>query len=476
MTRLPLTLVAAGILMARAACSVSSAEETGRPRRGDFKNEYKDPKTGALIMRYRMRTPERLPERKTLGLVVAFHGLNGNEDGITSFAIESARRVGIAGEYVIMGGKSKGDGWDRSDDKDALAWITWVMETYPIDPRRVHIVGMSNGGGMVKRFGWANQDLFASVSSYCGVSEVFSGAARSPKAAPPRGSTSPAETKTEWYFVHGDADTTVDVGASRLAVKQLAQKGYRCIYREIDGGDHVSILRNSDVADDNFRFIHALRHKEIQLSKEDGTGLASIASKLKTEKAGATAPLIAEAVRIGGPAAAAAIRNALGNPDSEVRKAALAASEGVIFGRDVIPALVKLAKDKSADVRAAAFKGLAALANWRYPEARAFLVQTARKGSLEDRLAAIEGLGRVARLMFLGWYEDGDVPWTLVLLLDDREARVREAAFAILESGAKDAFGYKPELAAAERRAPLAKWRSWCEKEAGPFRGPAARP
>ena len=468
------TLLAATILVARPP--LRAAEEGRHPRSGDFKDDYKDPKSGALVMHYRMRAPEKLPQKKTLGLIVAFHGLNSDESSMMGFALDAARRVGIADEYVIMGGKSKGNGWAPSDDKSVLAWITWVLETYPIDPRRVHIIGMSNGGGMVKRFGWANQDLFASVSSYCGVNEVFSGAPKSPKTSPPRGSASPAESKTEWYFVHGDADKTVDVSASRLAVKQLAAKGYRCVYREIDGADHVGILRFSEVADDNLRFLHALRHKEIQLSKEERAELTSIAGKLKSGKAEEAASLVAEAARLGGSAGAAAIKNALGNADPSVKKAAIAATEKVIFGREIVLELIKLAKDKSSEVKTAAMKSLAALANWRYPEAQAFLVQTARKGSVEDRVAAIQGLEKVAKLMYLGWYEEKDVPWTLVLLLDDKEAKVREAAFAALEPGAKDSFGYKPDLVSAERKASLAKWRSWCEGQAGPFQGAAAKP
>src|SRR5262245_14908668 len=142
-------------------------EEPGRPRVGDFKDAFKDPKTGDLIMRYRMRVPDKLPSKKTLGLIIAFHGLHSDEDSLTGFAIETARRIQIADEYAIMGGKSKGEGWDVTDDKNVLQWIAWAKQTYPIDPRRVHIIGMSNGGGLVKRFGWANQDLFASISSYC---------------------------------------------------------------------------------------------------------------------------------------------------------------------------------------------------------------------------------------------------------------------------------------------------------------------
>jgi poly(3-hydroxybutyrate) depolymerase len=437
------------------------------PRPGDFKDDYKDPASDDLVMRYRMVAPAKLPEKRTLGLIVAFHGLNGNEDSMTSFAIDAARRVQIADDYVVMGGKSKGDGWATSDDKDVLAWITWVIETYPIDRRRVHIIGMSNGGGMVKRFGWAHQDLFASISSYCGVHADFTGAPKGQKAPPPKGPASPAETRTEWYFVHGDADTTVAADATRLAMKQLTVKGYRCVYREIDGADHVGILRYSDVTDDNFRFIHALRSKNLQLSKEERTELTALGNKLKNEKAETAVPLVAEAMRWGGAAAAVALKSALRNADVEVKKAAIKATETVLFSREIAVELVKLTKDKSRDVKAAAFESLGTLANWRYAEVQQYLCQAARKSSLavEDRVAAIRSLGKAVKLMLHGWYEDKDVVWSLVLLLDDKEAEVRKAAFEALKGGVKDTFQYSPDMTTAERKASVAKWKAWCEEK-----------
>ena len=448
-----------------------SASEPGksRTRRGDFKDEYRDPDTKALIMRYRMIVPKRLPKKRTLGLIVAFHGMNGNENNMTRFAHRSASQVKIADKYVIMGGKSKGKGWSASDDEEVLAWIEWVMSTYPIDPRRVHIIGMSNGGGMVKRFGWAHQNLFASVSPFCGTGAGFGGTPGGAKRSSRGRRASPRETRTEWYFVHGDADNKVGVESSRMAVKQLAQRGYRYIYREIDGANHGGILGYPEVAADNFRFIHALRNKEIELSKDERRTLASSQKQLKKESADTALPQIAEIARLGGPAGAPAIRSALRNPDVAVRKAAIRAAGRVLFDRNVALELIRLTRDKSNEIRSAAFKGLSALANWRLPEAQAFLVQAARKRSLkvEDRVLAVKGLARAAKLMFLGWYEDKDVIWTLVLLLDDKQESVREAAFAALKKGAKETFGYSPDLAPKQRRAAAAKWVAWCEKQAG---------
>lgn len=471
-----MTILSGIALLLLAQGGVSKGDqEIKHPWHGDFKDDYKDPKTKALIMHYRMRVPEKLPERKTLGLIVAFHGMNGNEDHVTGFAIETAKRIKIADEYVVMGGKSKGAGWATSDDKDLLAWIEWAKQTYPIDPRRVHIIGMSNGGWMVKRFGWEHQELFASVSPYCGGGVDFSSAGGGIRAGKPGTPGSAAEIKTEWYFVHGDADKEVAVDSSRRACEQLRDKGYRYVYREIDGADHGGILRYPDVADDNLRFIHALRHKEIQITKDERTAVSSIANKVKNEKAESVGPMIAEASRIGGLPGAKVINNAFDNSDPEVKKAAATTTESMLYGRETVMELIKLLRDKSDEVKASAVRGLATAANWRYPEAQEFLIQAARKKSspVADRVQAIQALGKAVKLTLLGNYEDKHVLWTLVLLLDDDDLNVRQAAFAQLEKGVKSTFEYKPDLPTSERKTSVAKWKSWCEQAAGPINGPA---
>lgn len=460
--------------LAVVALSVFGALEANEPgtarlRRGDFKDTYRDPDTESLIMRYRMIVPDRLPKRRTLGLIVAFHGLNGNEDSLTGFAHRSARRVKIDDDYVIIGGKSQGKGWEAIDDDKVLAWIEWTISTYPIDRRRVHIVGMSNGGWMVKRIGMRHQHLFASVSSYCGAGAGVSGSPGAAKRSSGRGRAIGGKSRAAWYLVHGDADDVVGVDSSRLAVKQLAQRGYRPVYREIDGADHGGVLGVPDVAADNFRFIHALRNEEIDLSKDERKALVSGQKELKTASREAALSRLAEVERIGGPTGAPAMRSALRHADASVRRVAIRVAGRTLFDRTVTLELIKLTTDKSGEIRLASFKALAALANWRNPEAQAFLVQTARKRSLDvaDRVLAIKGLTRATRLMFLGWYGDKDLLWTLVALLDDKEASVRKAAFAALEKGAKETFDYRSDLSRKERRAAVAKWAAWCEKQAG---------
>ena len=110
------------------------------------------------------------------------------------------------------------------------------------------------------------------------------------------------------------------------------------------------------------------------------------------------------------------------------------------YGREVVLGMIKLLKDKSEEVKAAAYKGLAAASILRYPEAQETLVRAARTKNtpLAERLLAIEGLGKAVKLQFLGNFEDKLAIWTLVLLLDDEEQKVREAAFAQMDKLVKD--------------------------------------
>ena len=81
--------------------SAGAEEAKAPPRTGDFKDEFKDSATGAGI-KYRLRAPKELPKRNHLGLILCFHGLNGNEDSVTGFAIDAVSRNGLADQYLIL--------------------------------------------------------------------------------------------------------------------------------------------------------------------------------------------------------------------------------------------------------------------------------------------------------------------------------------------------------------------------------------
>ena len=99
-----------------------------------------------------------------------------------------------------------------------------TLATYPIDPKRVYIMGISMGAiatlDMVYRF----PDTFAKAVSICGATNIermreFKG-------------------KTQFRFYHGDIDDVIPVTYSREAYKALKTTGKKAEYIEFYGANH----------------------------------------------------------------------------------------------------------------------------------------------------------------------------------------------------------------------------------------------
>ncbi|MEX0718015.1 MAG: hypothetical protein WD066_15585 [Planctomycetaceae bacterium] len=197
----------------------------------------------------------------------------------------------------MIGGKSKGEGWTTADDEPVLRVIEWAKQYYPIDPRRVFLFGGSNGAAYVGRFGPEHQDQIAGVIAYCG------GYRFDPKLFDAK---DPAATKTEWYFVHGGNDNPQK---SRRACDFLKERGYRYVFRQMDGYGHTDIWTGNghpdrrdaeEVREDWLQWAAALRHKELPLSEAQQRELNRVREIVEGDGSIA-APFAGPAMRIGGP-------------------------------------------------------------------------------------------------------------------------------------------------------------------------------
>jgi predicted esterase len=467
MNRIGVTVLA-GLLACLAGLEVGRAwpgQPGGPPRAGRYRGDVTDPATGEVIMRVAIQAPDQLPTGKHLGLLLLFHGFRGHENNYIGLTVASLRRLGLLDRYVVISGKSKGPGWTAADDAPVLRLIRWAQETYPIDPRRVFVFGSSNGAAYVGRFGSAHQELIAGVVGYCG-SYTFA----------PELKDRPAAVRAEWYFVHGGKDRPQN---SRRACDELKALGYRYVFRQMDGYGHTDIwdsIGHPDsaaadaVREDWLLWLHALRHKGIPPAAGERTALAALRETLRAAAPGDLTPALNEAERVGGEAGGALVGEALASPDPLVRAAAARTAERTRYGPAVTARLIELLRDRSKDVRAAAVAGLARAAAWRDAEAQAALCRQARGAGapLADRLWAVEAVGRASRLALLGNCEDGLPIWTLVLLLDDNDPRVRGAAFAALKANVPDTFAYRPDAPERERAVPVEKWWHWCQEKCGP--------
>ena len=133
------------------------------PKTGDFKDDLKHPTTNAFITRYRLFVPEKLPKKRHLALLICFHGRGGNEDGPAELMNRTVKDIGLSDQYIVMGLKSHEIGWEDADEIDVLKAYDWVSSVYPIDLRRVYLIGYSSGAHWDTHFGSKHIDLFAGI-------------------------------------------------------------------------------------------------------------------------------------------------------------------------------------------------------------------------------------------------------------------------------------------------------------------------
>ena len=101
-----------------------------------------------------------------------------------------------------------------------------TMAEYPVDPRRVYVMGLSMGGigtfDLVCRY----PDLFAAAIPICGGIHT--------------GRLEKLVTSTKFRIYHGDSDSVVPVEFSREAYLALKKAGIEAEYIEFPGIDHGS--------------------------------------------------------------------------------------------------------------------------------------------------------------------------------------------------------------------------------------------
>lgn len=424
---------------------------------GDLKGELKNPTTPAkeFITRYRLFVPEKLPEKKHLSLLICFHGKGGSENGPADLMHRTLKDLKLDQQYVVLGLKARDAGWDDVDEIDVMKAYDWVTSLYPIDRRRVYLIGHSSGAYWDTRFGCKHQDIVAGVMRWAG------GTVR------PQAGKEGAAWMTEWYLVHGTKDDQNSVNGSREGRDNLKQGGFRYVFREILTGDHGNILGMDPVRNDMALWMDALRHKTMPLDPDDEKFLHQFANAKTSAKLLGEAETWNELLRIGGPLAGHVVAEAMKSDKAKVREfAAIACTKNRFAGEDTVGELAKLLDDKTPAVRSAAISALGVAANWRSEAAQLALgrlaLSKAKKVELGDRGEATVQLAKAATLPLLGNYDDDMPTWqALMALMNDDHSEIRTAAFAPLKVAVPDGNGYDPTVSATERSGPLAKWEAW---------------
>jgi hypothetical protein len=121
-------------------------------------------------------------------------------------------------------GRGRFSGYVGLGETDVLSVREWMLEHYPIDPDRVYIRGGSMGGMGTWKIAAQYPDLFAAAWIDCGWPDMR---------------LLPNLSNVPTYINHGDADWSVPVAGTRMAVAELRRRGYPVAYREYPGVDHA---------------------------------------------------------------------------------------------------------------------------------------------------------------------------------------------------------------------------------------------
>jgi dienelactone hydrolase len=414
---------------------------------------YKD-KDGKDVITYAVSLPPKRVPTQPAALWLGFHGRGGNESQLLSAMTGGLQKAGLRDEFVVIGLKSKADGWENADDEPVRKFITYAIKTWNIDPRRIYGLGYSSGAFYLNRYAPNNTDLFAGAITYVGGQ---GGIAK----------TETPENKAELYWVVGLKDTTVRAESVRPNAQAFLKAGFRAVYREM--GDLGHEVAKEPTFEEAIQWMKALRNKEAPPKADELAFLEKFSDPTKAASMLTESSTWTKAAAIGGHAAAGVILAGLESDRESARSGAAQACTKMMFDAKSVEALAALLDDKDAKVRQHALAALTFQGRWSYFGAQQALCAFAKdpKRAAGERKAAVQGLTEIVKIDLLGGFQLHATLWTLVDLLDADEGGVRQMAFLALKGVDATSFGYAPGLDKDKRAPSLEKWTAWAKRVLG---------
>lgn len=434
-----------------------AAAPPGPVRAGYFSDDLKDA-NGEFIIHYALDTPTQLPKKRELGLIIALHG-NGHQAEEHAKSWKGVVTLGkLDQEYIVLALKSRIHSWTQVDEPLITKAIDWVLATYPIDRRRVHLAGFSAGAAYTLNYGSRHQERFATLSAYCAGRDV----------GVPLGGR---DLAPGIYLHFGGADGALPPNHGQGTRDVVQAAGYRYVCRIPIGVGH-DYGPAGTVLLDNLRWMHQSRSRHVPLEPEQNEFVQKALKDAKSAEGIWTDPALAtQALSIGGHYAQTIALKASKAKSEAVRINIAKAAANGLFGAEMLLALGENLADKSTKVRKESIAALAPAANWNWPEAKTLLAQfaTDKKNAVDERCAATQALVDATVMIALAEkYDDNVIVPTLVKLLDSPDQAVRTVAFTGLSRITTQTFGYDPS--AKERKKALEGWLTWLNGKCGSYK------
>lgn len=330
---------------------------------------------------YAARIPTLGPKDPPPGLIVALHGINGNEKQLIDACKLALQAAGRESGYVVLGLKSRGAGWEEVDHGPIRAAAAWAITNHRVDARRVFALGYSHGAIRLGHFAAQAQELFAGAVLWAGTCTRF----------PEDG------TGLAYYVVHGEKDPTVKPDNIRAARDRMRASGVRLVYREFTGGDHGAPFSNArPVWGDHIVWMDALRNARIAPDDKTAELIAKAGAEL--DKDGKLAPATAKSLfpallDNAGPAVEALVVRCLASPAAPTRRQAAVLCSHRLFGDAVITALLPLLDDTDKECQNQALLALGLAADFQIAPAQVAMCAVVRDHkSPAVRNAALQAL------------------------------------------------------------------------------------
>jgi predicted esterase len=211
---------------------IEKGEEPLRARRGDIQWAYRSA-LDDTVQPYRFYVPANYDAKNKWPMIVALHGMGGDENSFfTGYDNGAIRRVAEERGYIVVCPKGRGpySMYLASAERDVIDVINEMKRDFSIDDDRVYLMGHSMGGYGSWSIAVDNPDLFAAIAPISGGGTPFS----RPKLK--------AIAHVPWVVVHGDKDPTVPVEESRKMVKAGKELGAEIKYIEVPGGSHGDVV------------------------------------------------------------------------------------------------------------------------------------------------------------------------------------------------------------------------------------------
>ncbi len=168
--------------------------------------------------RYSLSVPERYEPNQDYALVVCLHGA-----GFTGEAYLDRWKPRLGEGYILACPTYPAGAWFTRRAEDlVLATVQAVKKRYRIDPNRVFLTGMSNGGIGAWLIGMHHATLFAGIAPMAsGIDDVLFPFLENLRTTPV-------------YIIHGSQDQVMPVELSRKLAGELKHLGSPFVYREHD--------------------------------------------------------------------------------------------------------------------------------------------------------------------------------------------------------------------------------------------------